>query len=105
MKLQIFLAILFAVILAFANTTTTAKADDCPVYGCVDFAGNPRISGKAIDVGAYEYQYPPTSLGVIDTDIDYAFSIVGLIFFSILIIISVIVIVLFIIEFNRLMGG
>lgn len=31
------------------------------VYGTEDMAGNTRVSGGAIDIGAYEYQYLPTS--------------------------------------------
>ena len=34
---------------------------DQNVYGSEDMAGNPRISGDRISVGAYEYQYLPAS--------------------------------------------
>ena len=34
---------------------------DQNVYGSEDMAGNPRISGDRISVGAYEYQYLPTT--------------------------------------------
>lgn len=34
---------------------------DTQTYGSEDMAGKPRISGNSISIGAYEYQYLPTS--------------------------------------------
>lgn len=38
-----------------------AKAYNSTAYGSEDMAGNPRISGDRISVGAYEYQYLPAT--------------------------------------------
>jgi hypothetical protein len=80
------LACLF--VLTFIRVTPSTNVDDnCPVYGCVDFAGNPRVSGKAIDIGAYEYQQPPTITKHINIDVSNkynSFVLVALLLFAVL---------------------
>ena len=63
MKIISILTIL-AILLLSLNITIQAsnRNDECPIYGCFDADGNPRVVGEGIDIGAYEYQGEPTSI-------------------------------------------
>ena len=55
------------------NSQAIDRGDDLYVMTNVDFAGNRRISGEYVDLGAYEYQFSdPTPLPILSTPANVA---------------------------------
>ena len=46
-----------------SNSPCINSGDDLVVTSSTDFAGNPRIVGGTVDIGAYEYQTPTSIIG------------------------------------------
>ncbi len=62
------------------NSQAIDKGDSQNVTTSVDLAGNPRIVGASVDLGAYEYHLPPEARSlVVTTDLDVVDAYDGLI--------------------------